>query len=386
MEVERILKINIYMILITAAFSSIASYTLLGILLLMIVLFKETKGIFTNLKGDKPLLILIVLVVLTSVISELWYISIAFAGIFIIKVIFSQAVSMYFNKKDVRIIFIILLILGITVSAIGLLQMILGTIEMPVSWVDSSIYTVSFRVYSTFSNPNVLAGFLNLVIITGLVSSMYHKEKNMRILGILGMILSVIALLFTYSRGGWISLSISLLIASLFDRRFLKYAVAIIVLFLSFDYFCDVGRLVPDNLLKDSSIRYRFEIWIASIKIFFDNILFGIGSGTSWYYVHRYSDVISTTVRHAHNLYLQGLVDVGIIGFSSYSVFFWGIWKRIKRNLFNPSEHGMLNTVSFIFYLSLLNFGFIDVVTSYVQISIYLWFLIGSNKLINEVA
>lgn len=381
MEVERIIRINIYLILIAAAFSQITAYLLVGILFTLVIIFNRTNFIFNKIGKDKPLLILIALVTITSVLSELWYVSMIFAGIFFVKILFSQVVSVYLRDKDVKNVFIILSLSGIIVSIIGLLQMVLGTFDMPVSWVDSEIYQVNFRVFSTFSNPNILAGFLNLVIIIGLITVMYHKEKAMMVLGTMGMSVSIIALLFTYSRGGWISLCLALIIASLFEKRFIKYSLLLIVLFLSFDYFNGVGRLVPDNILKDSSISYRFEIWIASIKIFLENYLFGIGSGTSWYYVHQYSSVINTYIRHSHNLYLQGLIDVGIIGFTSYSVFFWAIWQKIKSNFFNPSPLGRLNTVSFIFLISLLFFGLIDVISLHLQLSVYIWFLIGSSKL-----
>ncbi len=385
MEAKKIIKINIYMILITAAFSPVIAYVFMGILFTVIILFKQGFNVLFNIKNNKILLILIGLVMFTSVISELWYISIFFGVIFIIKILFSQTVSIYFNDKDVRMIFIVVLACGIIVSIIGLLQLTRGNIEMPASWVDSSIYQVRFRVYSTFLNPNVFAGFLNLVIIASIIVMIYENKKAMKILGVLALSFSLICLLFTYSRGGWISLCLSLIIASLFERKLIKYCVILIALFLSFDYFSDVGRLMPDNILKDSSIKYRFEIWLSSIKIFLNNWLFGIGSGTSWYYVQQYSQVVNSYVRHAHNLYLQVLLDVGVIGFVFYSIFYYQIWHKIKSNLFNPSKKGILNTVSFIFYVSLLCFGLIDIVTSYLQLSIYVWFLIGTNNYIKKI-
>ena len=385
MEAKRIIKINIYMILITAVFSPIIAYVFMGVLFAVIVLFKQGFDVLVNIKNDKILLILLGLVVVTSFMSEMWYISIFFAGIFIIKVLFSQAVSIYLNDRDIRMIFIVVLACGIIVSIIGLLQLTRGNIEMPASWVDSSIYQVRFRVYSTFFNPNVFAGFLNLVIITAIIVMIYENKKAMKILGALTLSVSLICFLFTYSRGGWISLCLSLIIASLFERKLIKYCVILIVLFLSFDYFSDVGRLLPDNILKDSSIKYRFEIWLSSIKIFLNNWLFGIGSGTSWYYVEQYSQVVNSYVKHAHNLYLQVMMDVGIIGVIFYSIFYCQIWNKIKNNLFNSSKKGILNTVSFIFYVSLLCFGLIDVVTSYFQLSIYVWFLIGTNNFTKKI-
>lgn len=377
-RVDKIMKMLIYLGLIMGALLPTFFFIPLGLILIFILVFKQGREIVAYLKRDKFLVILFLIMLLSSILSELWYISIFYTIAFFLKGILSVSTGMFIHEKDYRTVIILLLVIGILVSCIGIGQGFFSTISMPESWVDKTVYDIKYRVYSTFSNPNILAAFLNLIIITGVTAILYYKDRLVKILSYGALVVGMVSITLTYSRGGWISLSLSLIIASLFERRYLKYALMVIISFLSFDYFSEIGRLSGYNLLADSSITYRFEIWVAALRIFKENLILGIGSGTAWNYIHSYSDKLGGYVTHAHNLYLQILLDVGIVGFAVFIAFVKALWKDIRDNIFTPA--GIINTISLIYYVSLLAFGFVDAVPLLNQISIFIWFLIGINR------
>ena len=68
------------------------------------------------------------------------------------------------------------------------------------------------RVISTLVNPNILGGYLVLVIslITGLLST--SKEKMWQLVLGSGILIAGLCLLYTYSRGNWVALAVGLLL------------------------------------------------------------------------------------------------------------------------------------------------------------------------------
>ena len=287
-------------------------------------------------------------------------------------------VSKYLKKEDIKFIIYIILILGILVSLIGLYQL-LAINKIPDSWLDSRLYSINVRVYSTFYNPNILAVFLNLVIITSVVTIINNIKKFNKTLAYVAILSSTLCHLFTYSRGGWISLVVALFILVFKDKKYLKYVLFFAFTFVLFDYFSGAHRLVIGNIQSDSSINYRFEIWKASIKIIRDYPLLGIGPGITWDYLPKYSEFIKAYVSHVHNIYLRVLVDIGFLGFLFFVLFIVEVWRILKFNIDEGSPIGEVCTISVAYYIVLLTNGLIDDVLSSSQISIYFWVLVGIN-------
>lgn len=109
------------------------------------------------------------------------------------------------------------LTVAVLVSAIGVAQKFLGVVADAV-WSDPDEFPeLKIRVYSTLVNPNILAGYLVLVI--AYCCSFFHVLKNHRVTryGCLALgLLAALCLLYTYSRGNWLACGFSLLIFALF--------------------------------------------------------------------------------------------------------------------------------------------------------------------------
>jgi O-antigen ligase len=387
MKEEKIFKIIIYSILISGAIIPFISYFLMGVLICLVFVFRREKDVIDCWRDNKIILALILTTTVSTFFSELWYISVFYLIVFILKILYSTTVLLYINRDDIKNILLILVLTGVIVSVIGILQVIYNHNTMPDWWIDKEVFTINFRVYSTFYNPNILAVFLNLVIICGIIviEVLKNKDKALYYLSFASIILSLVCLILTYSRSGWISLCIAILTLSFIDSKFFRYFLFFTFLFISIDFISGIGRLDIHKLTIDSSIHYRYEIWLSSIKIIKDNLLFGIGPGIVWDFIPRYSNLIKAYVSHSHNLYLQLLLDTGLIGITVVIYFIIQIFSGIRASFKSQGFVKVISFISFTFYISLLVHGFIDAVSLQAQISIYLSCLIGINYKIKEI-
>lgn len=256
--------------------------------------------------------------------------------------------SRYCNiEKLLTIIYIITLIS----YAVGIFQMISPMYVMPKKWVDLEEYNLKKRMFSTFFNPNIFGFYINIVII--IICTRFSRNKvlenvnihtrKFEILEKATFISSIVCLFFTFSRSSWISLILSLFIVGiLFDKKYLLYSIFIFVCLFGADILLETNRGDITKLSSDSSLSYRIELWKSSFKIIKDNFIVGIGFGTLYKYTPLYSNVIKSYIAHCHNVYLQILMDTGIIGFIIFLKTFYSMTKKIlkeyllnKKNEFN---------------------------------------------------
>lgn len=379
MGTDGIIKGILFLILITGVCLPVFSYVLVGVLIVLIILIKKEQEIVAFFKENPTILCLVLIMFIASIFSEMSIISIFYSLFFILKVIYSAITALYFNKRDIKNAIAILLILGIIVSMTGFFQFFIKAPLMPNSWVDKSIFKINFRVYSTFYNPNILSVFLNLIIIISIVFMENKPDIKMANLSIISAVVSFLCSLLTYSRAGWIALCISVLSLSLFNKRYFKYFVILLIGVLSFDLLNGIGRLSLHKIKVDSTIQYRFNIWKATLKIIKDNIIVGVGPGVIWDYIPKYSNDINAYVAHTHNLFLQIISDIGIIGFIVFINFIMKTWLLLKQGFSSSQFVSLISTISYTFYVSLLVHGLFDAVSLQPQISLYIWLFLGFN-------
>jgi O-antigen ligase len=196
---------------------------------------------------------------------------------------------------------------------------------IPAKWIDTDVYNISKRIYSTFFNPNIFGFYINFIII--LCSENFNfKKLNMEwIVYFTG----VGCLILTFSRTSWISLILSLMISTILDKKYLKHALFTTSVIFMMNYYLKTGRTSIFNAVNDSSMLYRLEIWKVSLNIFTDNFISGIGFGTLSKHVAVYSDTVSANIEHTHNIYLQILVETGVLGASFCTYMLYNITKKL---------------------------------------------------------
>lgn len=231
----------------------------------------------------------------------------------------------------------VLLAVSVFVSLIGIVQKILGVTGEGI-WVDPDQFPdLKVRVYSTLVNPNILGGYLVLILAyaVGFFYCFYNKNSNVRNLTAITGILALICLVYTYSRGNWIA-AIVMLIS--FCGMFCRKAI-VPVSFAGLIGLVIGGRAVIQRFSsitsgEDTSAALRIAYIESTLAIIQD---FPLGIG--WYgyrFVYPeynfYLDDTSVIMYHCHNIFLNVWSELGVQGFLVF-LFVWGMMFRSAYKL-----------------------------------------------------
>ncbi len=214
---------------------------------------------------------------------------------------------------------------GTLTALYGLYQKISGNME--VGTMDKEMFgDLGGRITSTFENSNMLGVFLIMVFPFAL-SYVFRKGRlYVRFSAAVACAVMGVCLIYTWSRGAWLGLVISL---GVFVLLYSPYIIPILVPtgLLGVTLFWDKlgGSGLFDDLLNrfssiltmsDSSSVYRLGIWRGAMKVAQEHWLTGIGVGTEAFrtvYIRFAESGIETAV-HSHNLFLQIIIETGIVG------------------------------------------------------------------------
>lgn len=212
------------------------------------------------------------------------------------------------------------------------------------SWVDPERFPLlRRRMYSTLENPNLLGAYA--VMIISILTAFFLRERQKKRKWAFAVILFVLllCLALTYSRGAWLSLAAIVLGLTLFyDKRF-SFLFFLIPLVLLFYHGQMVERFLSLFSGEDTSVGLRFALWESTIAMIEEHPLLGVGWGSYYLAYPDYNFFIQdehVLIFHAHNMYLNMLAEVGIIGGAAFLLTFFEqgflCWKlyRGKASLF----------------------------------------------------
>ena len=231
----------------------------------------------------------------------------------------------------------------------------------------SFVGVISGRATSTFDNPNVLAVYL---IITTVFALGYAFEtlSSKRVFIYLGVFaLNFAALIFTWSRGAWIAISISLILFLGFKLR--RHAGIIMIILAALPY---AVFFLPESIMlrilsifntHDTSAFYRLSIYRSSFDMLTKNLLTGVGIGpesfSSAFLSYAENGV---TAPHSHNLFLEIACEAGVF---ALILFLCLLISRIRHHAsYTPyiksSSVGSLSYVCAAALFALVLFGMTD--------------------------
>ena len=198
--------------------------------------------------------------------------------------------------------------------------------ELSTKWQDVEMFfAIKGRVVSFFENPNVLGEFLILVFpITLALMATSHRSYERFCLFVIAL-LNCWCLIFTWSRGAWIGCLIATVLFLCASSKYFFTAGL-----LSLPWFGAFIYLKSDSLIwtrltsfGDSSTSYRVGIWRGVLRMLQDFGIYGIGLGEGAfekvYPLYALSGMEAAP--HAHNLYLQITVEMGIFALLIFLAF-----------------------------------------------------------------
>ena len=240
-------------------------------------------------------------------------------------ILFYAIVNWTSTEKDLR-----LLITGTAFTGLLLSLAAPFSVQWAVdklSFLPNSLYERFTQIFSDVVHPNVLAGVLILILpITASWLLYTWREMNWlnRILFTLTNLLILVVIVFTQSRGAWIAVASMLLAALLLHWRRGWIGILLIIL-LSIAAIYQFGiTSILEGLASNPTIgdfNNRMDIWFRAIYMIQDFPFSGIGMGlykVTADALYPFSSTSAAGIPHAHNIFLQVGVDLGIPGLVSW--------------------------------------------------------------------
>lgn len=187
------------------------------------------------------------------------------------------------------------------------------------------------RIFASFENPNNFAEAIILVVpfLYALFLGTDRKGAKLTYAGM--FIICIAALAFTFSRSGYVAFMISTLVfVAIYDWRYLFPLMVIGLMCLPFLPQTVWNRILTIGSMEDTSNSYRIYLWTGVIKLVRYIGIGGIGIGpqafSEWYpsFAHEFA----TKAPHSHMLYLELLVEIGIVGLGGYLAFLITSFKK----------------------------------------------------------
>jgi O-antigen ligase len=352
---------------------------LMAVILLRVVLYKELP---LNWGRITPVLVIYVVALFISMFnaSDFKVSSAAFIGFFkdalggVIVILLIQRPGSF--RKAVWA----LVIAGIFMGSISVFQTITRTYDNNYfgfgRWESQSSGEGSRnRLTGPYDNPNAYSQVLVVIFALSLERLWHEKRSLLRIFAGLAAVVSGLTIVFTYSRGGVLTLIATTGILFLQNRPrlfpILMTAVVGLALiqFLPADYtkyISTVQDILPgqgDNQVYDSSFRGRLSENIAAWRMFLSDPLFGVGLGNYEIQYQNYSRQIGLDVRRTArtpaSLYLEVLSEQGLIGMASFVLLIYTVFaslivarrKFIQAGLQDQSNIAMALIAAFTGYM-----------------------------------
>lgn len=234
--------------------------------------------------------------------------------------------------------------LGLGEAVLGLRQYA-GGAPTPAYWLSQAFAgLIRTRVYGTLGSPNVLAGFLLVGIAAALLLAL-SLRPILRPLPAAALVVLIVALVLTYSRGGYAGLAVLVLAAGILLAPVWRRAWWVLLLMAAVAAGAAVrlpavaaraGSITPAQ--EDTGTSRRF-IWATARRMGAEAPTWGTGLGTfnAAYSPYRPPGVRETFAMlpipgSAHDDYLQIFVETGRAGAAVLAAaVLWGLWRSACR-------------------------------------------------------
>jgi O-antigen ligase len=204
-------------------------------------------------------------------------------------------------------------------------------------------FDVSGRAGSTFGGAQGLAIFIDMLIGVSVAHLVRGPTLAYRVLAVVCLAICGAGLAVAESRGGYMGAAmVVLIIATLMRPRLgqtiamlgaVAVAAAVLVIALWPGWDGTIASLVPGG--RADAVIDRLTIWRTAFDVWRDHPIFGVGLGN--FRDHAMQRQIDLLVPlgyesfHAHNTYIELLVDTGVVGLLSYLGFLVAMLAALLR-------------------------------------------------------
>ena len=256
------------------------------------------------------------------------------------------------DERDFREMYLTMVIIATVLALHGIWQFIIG-VPIPASWTDAAEGAVRTRVYSIFSNPNIMGAYMILFAPMTIGLAYACERPSQKVLFWLCGLAMCAGCLFTMSRGAWLALAIAaVLFALLIDRRLLALmlvcgAVACTLPFVR----SRIGYLFTPQFADSNARGGRAKRWATAIGYLkTTDPVFGMGYGMYGGAVAVQNPVLPwVEYMYVDNYYVKILTENGIVGVTAFGMMLLGLvgnglraCVRTAKTRWSPLCAGML--------------------------------------------
>lgn len=339
----------------------------------LIFIIQNHRGLWTRAVNTFkpifwPMLLIIVGLTVGTIVSPDLRLSLGiFKGWFVDPLILYFLVANTIEWKKVEHYVLALLLSTVPMSLLALWQTIAG-----------DFITVDGRASAWFVSANYLSMYVVPILFLGLaVVGSHNRSYTTTVLGV--WVLGVAALYVSFSYGGWLALlgGLAVLFAVYFSRYWRVWIWAVLVPVVAF-----VSQLGNERFMKmldiseRSSASVRLQVWQTGLLMAKEHWLTGIGLGQFRdqylsYASRLFNPPWELAILHAHNLFLQFIINLGVIGLAG---FVWLVVRFFSWFKHNPT----LMSIALITAMSaILVHGLIDTTYWKNDLSALFWVIIA---------
>ncbi len=296
------------------------------------------------------------------------------------------------TKKEWMVFFNFFVAVSVLVAVYAFIMPSAGTV----------IPTYGARVSSTIGNPPFLASYLLLAVFLALITCFNTERLYLRFIYLLIVVLHLVTIYFTATRGAILSVIAGIIIFGLFfiltkltipkQKLFKKVvlvllgaAVLLSALFLTLDNsgFINRDRMFSrfpnqertlsrlERIFTGRSAKSRLRAWEVAWEGVKERPLLGWGQENliDVYSIMPvpYSEMIWSWMDRAHNIVLDWLINAGFAGLSSYILIFvsafYGLRKAYSKNIIAKRETAVIAAALAVYFIQ--NLFIFDTINTY---------------------
>jgi probable O-glycosylation ligase (exosortase A-associated) len=252
---------------------------------------------------------------------------------------------------------------------------------------------------SFFSDNNTLGLALCMILPMLLYLSREEPRRWLKNLMRAMFFFTLIAILFTYSRGAFLGLVVILVILIWRSPWRLRFGVTLIVgALIAMPFLPDrlserIGSISEQESqeTRDGSVQGRFEAWRTAWNVAVDRPLTGAGFRAMWnafIWLKYFGGNDFLTVRDTHSLYFEVLSEHGFLGFGLYVLVLGStlvnLWQLRRRWRGHP-EHGYIANYAEMTQLCLYPYMIAGAFLTVAYFDLYFYF-VGSSVMLRALS
>jgi O-antigen ligase len=246
----------------------------------------------------------------------------------------------------------------------------IAQIPLCLPWVSGC--PLFLRPYGTFPHPNVLGGYIAVLlplIISNFQFPISKQTKKISIFKIGTIVLALLALVLTFSRSAWavgiLGIGIWYLVFRLKKKIIfpnIPYTKTQIPVFL-FIISLGISIIVPQFLGDSEPVVVRKQLNESAISIITHSPVSGVGLGN--FLVALPGALPSRMIyflQPVHNIYLLIISEVGLVGSIIIGWLFWKAFRNVTRDMrhVTSQKNNILRITCYVSLVTLLMLGFAD--------------------------